>query len=130
MRLGNDFEGISFVIPSDGAASILYDMMEGKEITDERRSLIASRAAKIGIACESYINGSRIGVKITEFSSDEYDAAKKLKTGDVIVSIGNDTVTNAKELAGAIKKYDPGDSVEVTVYRADQLLTFVIILGD
>ena len=129
MRLGNDFEGISFVIPSDGAAPILQDMMEGIKITDERRSLVASRAAKIGIACESYINGSRIGVKITELSSLEYDAAKKLKKGDVIVSIGNDTVTSAKELAGAIKKYDPGDSVEVTVYRADQLLTFVIILG-
>lgn len=129
MRLGNDFEGISFVIPSDGAAPILYDMMEGAEITDERRSLIASRAAKIGIACESYVDGKRIGVKITEFSSPDYDAAKKLKTGDVIVSVGSDTVTSAKELAGAIKKYDPGDSVEVTVYRADQLLTFVIILG-
>ena len=68
-------------------------------------------------------------MKITEFTSDEYDAAKKLKKGDVIVSIGKDTVTSAKELSEAIKKYDPGDSVEITVYRADQLLTFVIILG-
>lgn len=129
MRLGNDFEGISFVLPSDGAVPILYDMMDGIEITDERRSLIASYAAKIGISCESYISGNRIGVKITEFSSPDYDAAKKLKTGDVIVSVGSDTVTSAKELSETIKKYDPGDSVEITVYRADQLLTFVIILG-
>lgn len=129
MRLGNDFEGISFVIPSDGASAILRDMMDGIEITSERRAAIASQAARIGIACESYINGNRIGVKITEFTSDEYDAAKKLKKGDVIVSIGKDTVTSAKELSEAIKKYDPNDSVEITVYRADQLLTFVIILG-
>lgn len=129
MRLGNDFEGISFLLPSDGAAPILYDMMEGIDITDERRSLIASYAAKIGITCESYINGNRIGVKITDFSSSEYDAAKKLKTGDIIVSVGTEAVTSAKELGETIKKYDPGDSVEVTVYRADQLLTFIIILG-
>ena len=129
MRLGNDFEGISFIIPSDGASAILNDMMNGVEITDERRAPVVSQAAKIGIVCESYINGNRIGVKITEFSSDGYDAVKELKKGDVIVSIGKDTVTSAKELAEAIKKYDPGDKVEITVYRADQLLTFVIILG-
>jgi serine protease Do len=129
MRLGNEFEGISFVIPSDGAAPILYDMMDGTEITNERRSPIASYAAKIGITCESYINGNRIGVRITEFSSDDYDAAKKLKEGDIIVSIGSDTVASAQELSDTVKKYDPGDSVEITVYRADQLLTFIIILG-
>ncbi len=134
MRLGNDFDGISFIIPSDGAYPILKDMMEGIEITDATRAGVATRAPKLGILGQSNTqknsDGKIItGVRIEEFSDTESDVAKKLRTGDIIVSIDSESVKNSTELSTKINKYLPGDSISVTVWRNEQLLTFVIILG-
>ena len=48
MKLGNSFDGISFVIPSDGAYQILCNMRDGIALDDSLRANVATRAAKIG----------------------------------------------------------------------------------
>ena len=128
MKLGNSFDGISFVIPSEGAMPILYDMMEGIEITNEKRYAVATTAAKLGIMCEAFVENGVRGVKIIDFSSPTSDCSKKLRIGDIIISAGGTSVKNAYELGEILKNYDPGQSLELTVYRSEQALTFVIIL--
>ena len=128
MKLGNDFEGISFMIPSDGAYPILCDMRDGVELTDSKKSAVASYAAKLGIRAESHFDGTYSGVKIVEFYSDNCDAAKKLKVGDVILSINQTPIKDAASLRDTVNQYSPSQSVSVTVYRSGQLLTFSIIL--
>ena len=129
MKLGNNFDGISFAIPSDGAYNILLDMKNGIPLDDARRAEVATHAAKLGIKGESFLDGGQLGVKILEFSSSECDASKKLKVGDVIVSIDAKPVTDVSSLAETISNYSPGDTLSVTVLRASQLLTFSIILA-
>ncbi len=128
MKLGNSFDGISFVIPSDGAYPILCDMRDGITLSDEKRAAVANHAAKMGILAEGYSDGARLGVRVMEFVSEEYDAAKKIRIGDVIVSIDGKPIPNLSALVEAVNSHVPGDTVSVTVYRSEQLLTFSIIL--
>ena len=129
MKLGNSFDGISFVIPSDGAYPILCDMRDGISLSDKQRAAVATYAAKMGVVGESYSDGARLGVRVLDFVSEDCDAAKKIRVGDVIVSIDGDAIANARALSDAINSHIPGETVAVTVYRSEQLLTFGIILG-
>ncbi len=129
MKLGNSFDGISFVIPSDGAYPILCDMRDGITLSDGRRSAVATYAAKMGVIGEGYADGGRLGVRVLDFASGECDAAKKIRIGDVIVSVDGKPIANVSALAEVINSHIPGDTVSVTVYRSEQLLTFSIILG-
>lgn len=130
MKLGNNFEGISFMIPSDGAYPILCDMRDGIELSSSKKSAVASYAAKLGIKAESHIDSSYAGVKIIEFFSPDCDAAKKLKIGDVILSINETPIKDTSALRDTVSKYAPEERVSVTVYRSGQLLTFSIILTE
>ena len=129
MKLGDSFDGISFIIPSDGAYTILCNMRDGIALGDNALSAVATYAAKMGVIGENYAEGGRLGIRIVDFAKDECDAAKKMRTGDVIVSIDGEAVSNVRELSDAINSHIPGDTVAVTVYRSEQLLTFSIILG-
>ena len=129
MKLGGNFDGISFAIPSEGAYDILCDMRDGIELTNEKRAAVATHAAKMGVKVEKYSDGTRVGVLIKEFYTKESDAAKKLKIGDIILSVNGSPVLDAQNLSEIINQYIPSDTVSVTVWRSGQLLTFSIILG-
>lgn len=128
MKLGNSFDGISFAIPSDGAKNILLDMKNGVELDDTRRAEVATYAAKLGVVGESYLEGGQLGVKVLDFSQSGCDAAKKLKVGDVIVSLNTEPVSDVSSLSAALANHDPLEEVFVTVWRQSQFLTFSIIL--
>ena len=129
MKLGNNFDGISFVIPSDGAYGILCDMRDGIPLSDVRRASVVTKAAKMGVVAEAYSDGARLGVRVLGFASEDCDAAKKIRIGDVIVSLDGSPISSISSLTEAINAHIPGESVSVTVYRSEQLLTFGIILG-
>ncbi len=52
-----------------------------------------------------------------------------IKAGDVIISIGADTVANLNEMQNALVKHHPGDRVDIRVRRGDQVLTLPVTLG-
>ena len=134
MKLGRGFEGISFLIPSSGALGVLNDMKNGIQPSDATRAAIATYAARLGVIAESCAYSAPdgknlLGVRISDFSSEKYDSAKKLKKGDIIVSLDGKEVSSATSLAERVAEHSPGDTVSVTVYRSAQFLTFSIILG-
>ena len=129
MKLGDSFDGISFIIPSDGAYPLLCNMRDGVALDYKLCAAVATYAAKMGVVGESYSDGARLGVRVLDFVSEECDASKKIRVGDVIVSLDGKPIANARDLADAINSHIPGDTVALTVYRSEQLLTFSIILG-
>ncbi|MCA9854412.1 MAG: PDZ domain-containing protein, partial [Dehalococcoidia bacterium] len=52
-----------------------------------------------------------------------------MEGNDVIVRIGDYTIEDESDLAVAMIDYDPGDSVEVDVYRDGDLVTLNVTLG-
>lgn len=52
-----------------------------------------------------------------------------IRAGDVIISIGADTVANLNDMQNALVKHHPGDKVDIRVRRGDQVLTLHVTLG-
>lgn len=128
MKLGNGFDGIAFAIPSSPAAKILDAMKNGLGIPADEQSKIAVSAPKLCIICKDYAENNIYGVIINDFSEEESDARKKLRKGDVIVSINDIPVTSGTSLSEQIRKYNPSDTVKITLWRNGQLLSFDVIL--
>jgi len=52
-----------------------------------------------------------------------------LRSGDVIVKFGNDTISSSDDLGAAVRKHQPGDKVDVTYQRGNQRQTTTVTLG-
>ena len=128
MKLGNEYVGLSFAIPSDGASAILGAMMRGESPTDEMLSLVSTGAPKLGVVGSKSESMGIAGVRIVGFSSSRCDAAIKLREGDLIIGIGGQPIASVEELEALVQERAPGESILVTVLRSEQRLTFEVIL--
>ena len=128
MKLGENFSGIGFAVPSDGVLAILDAMQTGEELSDSLLALVSVRAATLSLEGEAYETGGVYGVRITKFSSENAGAQKTLRVGDMITHIGDETVTRASDVESVLRAYAPGDTVAVSVLRNGQCLTFEIVL--
>ena len=52
-----------------------------------------------------------------------------MKTDDVIVAIGGRKVTGPEDVGAEIRRYKPGDKLDVTVERGGQDVTLNVVLG-
>ncbi len=127
MKLGNQFSGMGFAVPVDGALGILDAMRTGEVLTDALLSPVSVRAARLGIVGEAYEIGGVYGVRITGFS-EEGCAGKMLALDDLIVAIGDSAVTNTADIESALLAYEPQQTVTVTVLRNGQRLAFDVVL--
>ncbi len=128
MKLGNQFTGIGFAVPSNGARNILEAMRHGEALSDELLCTVTLLPPKLGISGAADEKDGLRGVRVTAFESEECDAARKLKTGDLIIGIGNTGIATVADLANAINEHDAGETVTVIVYRSGQKLTFEVML--
>ena len=128
MKLGSDYVGLGFAIPSDGASAILEAMMRGETLEDELLSLVSVSAPRLGILGEESVSQGIAGVKIVRFSTERCDAALTLREGDLIVQIEGEPIATTEKMTSLIQTKNPGESVLVTVLRSGQRLTFEVIL--
>ncbi len=129
MKLGGDYSGIGFALPSEGAYAVLEAMMSGKELNSSVLSGVVIMAPKLDIIGESAEENGVYGYKITGFSELLTSAATALHIGDLIVKIDNTVVYREGDISAAIEKKAPNDTVSITVIRSGQRLTFDVILG-
>ncbi len=129
MKLGGDYSGIGFALPSDGALSVLGAMMEGRELNGNVLSGVVVFAPKLGIIGESAEVGGAYGYKITGFDGVVSSTAGALRIDDLIVEIDNAVIYREGDITDAINKKCPDDTVSITVIRSGQRLTFDVILG-
>lgn len=128
MKLGHNYSGIGFAIPSDGALPIFEAMIRGEELSDALLSAISTPAPKLGVVGESDTEGEWSGVRILRFSENAEATVSPFKVGDLILKIDGNAIRNPSDVYGAIQEKDPHDTVSVTVLRSGQQLTFDFIL--
>jgi putative serine protease PepD len=51
-------------------------------------------------------------------------------SGDIIVALGDNPVQSSGDLLGALRDYQPGDTVDLTVFRAGDKQTLEVTLGE
>jgi S1-C subfamily serine protease len=138
---GQGSVGIGFAVPVNTAKDLLPELRAGEEI--ERAYLgvsmatvnedVASQAdlpVDSGALVESVEDGTPAesaglrGSEIDELSGEVSQA------GDLIVAIDGEPVRSADDVVSAVAAKQPGDTVELEIYRGDDKRTISVELGE
>ena len=117
-------------IPIDAVMPIINAMKNGEDYT-QMLGAVSTYPAKIGVQISEVTISSTgdFGIRIDQFISNSYDAARKLKVGDIITHINGVKFNTSTELSLLLDKCSPGETVSVTYYRDGQYQEIYIILG-
>jgi len=119
---------IGFAIPSDTAASVADQLIETGKVSSaylgvETTDLSPEDAERFGLPVES-------GAIVEQVEPGSGADAAGVRRGDIIVRLGDNPIDNAGDLFGALRDYQPGDTVELTVFRDGDELTLDVTLGE
>ena len=111
------FIGYSFAVPSNIAKKIINDILEFGIVQE----------AILGIAVDP--NYPEEGVKVVGIMAQtDTLGMEELKSGDIIKKINEVKISKFSELKGQLTAKRPGDSVKVTIERADKIFVKTVIL--
>lgn len=119
---------IGFAIPSSTATSVAQTLIEdgeavhpylGLSLTD----LTPQIADRFGIEAEQ-------GALVTDRDPEGPLAGSEISEGSVITAIGSEEVESAAGLVAALREYQPGDEVELTVVDDSERRKVAVELGE
>ena len=123
---GASIEGIGFAIPISDVREYIQDLIEYGYI----------KSAYLGVMVQSMdptvagIYSLPVGAYVASVE-DGYCAKRAgIKAKDIIVAVGDEAIDDLSDLTRALRKYEPGDKVIITVYRAGQLLEIQVTLDE
>ena len=70
------------------------------------------------------------GAFVEEVTPGYAAEAAKLRVGDIIVDLGGYKVTSVTELTRMLRRFEPGETVSITVYRNGQEIQLSITLDE
>ena len=116
--MSNYAEGIGFAIPINDAIAIAAELIEHGYLVG--RALIGITVQTVSRGQAEYYGWGVEGAYVR--SVNEGSAADKagVQIGDIITSLGGDTVTSLESLNQAKRKYRAGDTVSITVRRVSE----------
>jgi putative serine protease PepD len=114
--------GVGFAIPIDQAKRI------AQEIIDTGKATHAVLGASVGDASDQ-TSQIPTGAKIASVTPGSGAEAAGLQAGDVITSIGNQSVESADALIAAVRSSTPNASTQVTFTRDGESKTVTVTLG-
>lgn len=113
---GAIIEGIGFAIPMDDVIDMLTDLVTKGYISGAYLGIYMRDVNQ----ATSQAYGIPMGVLITEVIRGYCAEKAGIKAQDVIVNLGGYDVKNTSELSRALRKFQPGDTISVTVYRMSE----------
>jgi len=125
--LAGGSQNVGFAISIDSAKQVIDDLRQGKEVRIAFLG-VESREVTPALARELDLLTKR-GALIRRTTEDSGAEAAGLEANDVIVAIDGREVARPDDVAASIRRYQPGDQIEVTVERAGEQKTFTVKLG-
>ena len=127
MKLADDFEGMGFAIPINGALTILNEIIEIGSSGSSTQ--VAQRRAILGIVAQGIFEGQSYelddgrmvkagttGVIVASVTPG-YGAEGKLLSGDIITQVDGKNVYTVNDVMDIVNNKSAGDSVLVRFYR-------------
>ncbi|WP_375404821.1 S1C family serine protease [uncultured Amnibacterium sp.] len=114
--------GVGFAIPSTVAKRIADEIIAGKTPSHGQLGVKS-------VANESATTGTVAGVKVSEATASGPAADAGIRQGDIITAVGTVPVTSYTDLAGQVRAYPAGSTVDVTYYRSGTAHTVSVTLG-
>jgi serine protease Do len=120
VAMRNGAQGIAFALNADNVQALLAQHLSAKRIAHVGH----------GLTCrEDLADGAeRQQVVVEKVASQSPAAAAGLKRGDVVVTVGNRSVTNRFDLERSLWGYKAGDKVETTIRREGQVTSVALTL--
>lgn len=108
-------ESIGFAISSDTVTSVADQLIESGQVSSpflgiNIADLTPEAAERFGLSVES-------GVIVADVESGSPAANAGLRTEDVITALDSDRIESSGDLLAAVRDYEPGDEVTLTVVR-------------
>ena len=121
------FAGIGYAIPSDYAVEVADKMIAGETVTHayiglSMQTVNPQNATRHGLSVDS-------GAYVVEVTEGGPAATAGIQVGDVITSIGGERISSADAAILAVRSHSIGETVQVTVMRGSEELTFDVTLG-
>lgn len=117
-------EGIGFAIPVEDALFYAASLEKGQAVV---RPYIGIGMLEISDTLNLYRSGIMlsedidVGVVVTEVASNSPASAAKLQKGDVIISLGGETIESVAEFRYELYKHEVGEEVEIEYIRNNKV---------
>jgi len=123
--------GVGFAIPSNRVSFIVPQLISSGRVTHTGRAALGVEVATVDavIAAQNNLSVDH-GALITATTAGGPAAKAGLRAGDIIVQVDNKQIVDIATLADALLSKNPGDTVQVRVYRGSQQLTVKVTLGE
>jgi S1-C subfamily serine protease len=123
--------GVGFAIPSNRVSYIVPQLISSGQVTHTGRAALGVEVTTVDsvIAAQNNLPIDH-GALITGITTGGPAAKAGLRSGDIIVQVDNKQITDVATLADALLGKNPGDRVQVHVYRGSQQLTVNVTLGE
>ena len=122
---GSGSIGVGFAIPSNVAKRIATEIMKTGSAS---HGLLG--AGVVDATNSNNAASFTTGAKVQEVTAGGAAEKAGVKAGDVIVKLGDQTVTSASELMAAVRQLPAGAKTTVEVVRSGKNITFQVTLGD
>ncbi len=121
------YQGYGFAVPIDLAKKIMKDLIEHGEVTRPWIG-ISMRAVTPAIAKRFDMDKPR-GVLVDRVMAESPAEKAGLKTLDIILAVDDEPVNQANQVQNAVLLKNPGDALELHVYREGETKTVIVTLG-
>lgn len=120
-------EGLGFAIPIEDAMNIVDDLIQYGYVRGKPYFGITVRTITSSVA--QYYNWVE-GAYIATVDENSCAADAGLRVGDIITKLNDKDILSSSDLILEKKKYSPGDSVTLTVYRGGEYIEISITLDE
>ena len=123
---GATIEGIGFAIPMDDVMGILMDLQNYGYV--KGAYLGVSVVTMDPAVAQAY--GLPTGSKVSLVEPNNCAAKAGIQVGDIITAMGGQDVTGNSDLLSILRKFKPGDTTTITVFRGGREIELTITLDE
>ena len=125
--LAGGSQNVGFAISIDSAKDVIRALQDGKSV---QVAFLGVETSDVTPAVAKSLNlTAKNGAVVRRVTSGAAAAKAGMKANDVIVAIGGHAVSGPQDVGAEIRRYAPGDKVDVTVERGGQQVTLSVELG-
>ena len=115
---GDAVESIGFAIPIDDVMPLLEEIQNNGYVS----------TPYMGISITDQFAG--MGAYVVQVDKGSAAAVAGIRVGDLIVSMGEHSVSSVSTLSAAMRNFKPGDTTKITVFRSGALVELTITFGE
>jgi S1-C subfamily serine protease len=121
-------QGLGFAIPSTTVIPIVEQLLDTGEVAHAYLG-IAGVPLTPQLAERFGLDRDR-GVLVGDVAAGSPADDGGIEQGDIVTALAGDDVVTLGDLLGALRRFEPGDEVEVTVVRDGEEQTVEVVLGE